>query len=338
MVAFLGFLVLVLLQQGNAGDGLNKYYHDVKKSKAKGKGKHKGIHKPYNLNCHCNCSCECPSPSIAPTLLPTSPPSLFSSSPSPSISPSPSPSPSPSHTIIRTQNPTQIPTGFPTSSQQPTTPNSTISPSTTITSYPSRHPTHFPTESTSPTSYPIRTSVPTDQSALPSSQSPSFNPTDSPTDEIPVYLYPLVMNMKGSSLGQAISFPGTELEIQCYNVSLYTLETKVEIGTANTCLTVSIDNSQRVKLILETSSFELPFGDFTSSIEPALAFTNLTMPNYVVSTGTSSVSNNNTISRGQGIYENVTGSVRVSGFLEGNFTDAALYFDYIYVVDFDNPI
>jgi hypothetical protein len=28
----------------------------------------------------------------------------------------------------------------------------------------------------------------------------------------------------------------------------------------------------------------------------------------------------------------------VSGFLEGNFTDAALYFDYIYVVDFDNPI
>ena len=340
MLPFLGFL-LILLQNGNAGDSLHPYYHGLKKSKRK-KSKH------HALNCHCNCLCECPSstgPSITPTLLPTTTTTTKTTSPSFSLSSSPS-SPFPTYFSTPTQHPTELPTPSQLPTQRtkpPTTLDPTLLPSihNTITFNPSRNPTHFPTETTSRTSYPTQTNVPTNPSVFPSSQAPSHNPTNSPTEDIPVYLYPLVMNMKGSSVGQIISFSGTMLEIQCYNISLYTLESKVDIGMANTCLTLSMDDAlqeQRVELILETTSFKLPFGHFTSSTTPAIAFTNQTIPNYIVSTGSNSGEKNNTISRGQGIYENVTGTVRVSGFLEGNFTDASFYFDYIYVVNFDNTI
>ena len=319
-------LIMTFLSHGKAGNDLNHESHHSSYSKGNlkdhkrlwKKSKYRNTHNDWN--CHCTCSCECPA--IQPSEYPSSPsPSCLSSSPSFS----------PSRLSTSTQDPTEIPT----ISQHPTRNGPTL-PSL----IPTTNSSHFPKVSVSPSFDPTTASIPTIQSQLPSqssSNTPTSSNTNFPTKNEPVYLIPLVMNMRGASRGEVIPFSGSNVEIQCYNVSLYTLETVAKIGVANTCLTISINSLQEVQLIMETTSFQLPFGNFTSTIAPTLVFTNETSPAYVSSTG-SKGRPNRTISRGEGLYENVSGTARVSGFLDGNFTDASFYFDYIYVVDFDNPI
>jgi hypothetical protein len=147
------------------------------------------------------------------------------------------------------------------------------------------------------------------------------------------------MNVKGETQGQIISFPGSNLDIICFErISLYRLDNSRKIGKANVCVSILRPNTTTNELtfISDTTTFDVIGGSFTSQTTPFVeSVDTATSGIFVVSstTTTSQPRRDNLILNGDGCFTGATGNVRVSGYLEANFTSEVFFFDYIYVVD-----
>ena len=149
----------------------------------------------------------------------------------------------------------------------------------------------------------------------------------------------MVINMKGEDIGTRITFPELEIELLCFDIPLLRLDNKFQVGTGRDCITIGKAGGD-LRFISDTTSFKFNDGEFTSASSPFVLplGTDIDNSEFIVSTGlthSEKIFPNNGIVQADGCFEGASGSVRLSGFLEGNFTSAVFFFDYVYVIDFD---
>lgn len=152
----------------------------------------------------------------------------------------------------------------------------------------------------------------------------------------------IVINMKGASAGERISFPGTtDLQLLCFDkIPLYDLFTNAIIGTGNNCFAFTTGGASdvvRLNIISETTTFDLDNCDsiFTFVLVPDIVPTKKGPLGFIVSTVGEEPTMNNIIS-GCGLSDDINASMRLSGFIMVNATNTTFSFDYIYVIDFKN--
>lgn len=149
----------------------------------------------------------------------------------------------------------------------------------------------------------------------------------------------MVINMKGKDTGTRITFPELEVELLCFDIPLLRLDNKFQVGTGRDCITIGKADGD-VTFISDTTSFKFDHGEFTGASSPSVLplGTDMDDSGFIVSTGLTHSEKpfpNNGIVRANGCFEGASGSIRLSGFLEGNLTSAVFFFDYVYVIDFD---
>lgn len=142
----------------------------------------------------------------------------------------------------------------------------------------------------------------------------------------------LVINAKGTSVGDRIIFPGMDFELLCFSIPLYRLEKNRGIGIGNSCIAADT-SSEIINITSDTMEFRLSEGNFTSTTKPLFLPTGQETYGFVVSTEFKQFSNN--VVNGEGIFNGSSGDVRLSGFFEGNWRNSSRFmFDFIYVIDF----
>lgn len=153
-------------------------------------------------------------------------------------------------------------------------------------------------------------------------------------------LHRVAVNVRGDSIGERITFPGTQLQIICFELQVFRLECQRNIGTANLCITLNTNGrGGKISFLSETTTFESEQGSFTTITAPFVEQVLTTTTGQEDTTfvlSTISGDNINNIVRGDGNFDGVSGSVRISGYFKGNFTSAELFFDQIYVIEFRN--
>lgn len=170
----------------------------------------------------------------------------------------------------------------------------------------------------------------------PSSYSYYLPPHSHPT---PYFITRWLVNVKGKSQGRIISFPGSNLGIICFEpTNLFRLDNARNIGKANICVSVlrGSNGTANEEFLSDMTTFNVIGGSFTSQTTPFVESVQAATGSFVVSTSANTsqeARRENRISKGEGCFNGATGNVRVSGYLEANFTSEVFYFDYIYVVD-----
>ncbi len=152
---------------------------------------------------------------------------------------------------------------------------------------------------------------------------------------LPLQSNRLVINMVGSSIGERITFPESDLELLCFEeLPLRRLDNGNQVGKGNDCISIS-NTEGDVSFISDTTTFDFKGGGFTVVTAPFVIPTETDSTKFIVSTEIASdPPTQNNIVGGNGCFSEASGSVRLSGFMEGNMTSLDFFFDYIFVMDF----
>ncbi len=159
-------------------------------------------------------------------------------------------------------------------------------------------------------------------------------PQKHPAYRLPLQSNRLVINMVGSTIGERITFPESELELLCFeDIPLRRLDNGHQVGKGNDCLSISNIEGD-ISFISDTAIFDFKGGGFTVVTAPFVMPTDIDGTKFIVGTEIANEAPNQNIVGGDGCFSEASGSVRLSGFLQGNMTSLEFFFDYIFVVDF----
>jgi len=196
------------------------------------------------------------------------------------------------------------------------------------------------------TSHPVTPTLETKCPQMHPTSNPTLAPTDYPTtDEHPVRVKRMLVNMKGANTGERLEFPDTtsDLQLLCFNsLPLYDLNTNQTIGEGSNCISFTATNNDTIQLniVSETTTFALEKCDtkLTFVLVPTFAPIQQGPTGFVVSTTWQQAPSNNIIYSANecGFTEDTTGSVRLSGFVIVDAIQSTFSFDYMYVIDFMN--